>query len=418
MSDAWQVSSLDKCLSKVIDCRGKTPKKLGGDWSKFGYRAISANNVKFDGLDKLDSINHADEGLYRKWMKEEIKKGDLLLTSEAPSGQVMIWDSNEKIILSQRVFGLRVRENICNRYLKYYLQSPIGQKEIVRNNSGSTVAGISAKAFSNILVRYPSKEHQIKIGGLLYSLDQKIAYNNRINAELEAMVRTLYDYWFVQFEFPDENGKPYKSSGGKMIYNSTLKREIPVSWKAAPLSLITPISIESINPADLPGKEYRHFSIPVFDRMKTYGLEYGKSIGSNKFYVKGTDLLVSKLNPWFNRVVYAIDEPDQICSTEFVVWRCPADEIKNFLYLVATSQQFISHCVQAATGTSNSHKRVNPTIMMCYEMPYKNDVAEKFGLKIDSFLKKMIANQKETKELIQLRDWLLPMLMNGQITVT
>ncbi|MEQ6474696.1 restriction endonuclease subunit S [Comamonas sp. wu1-DMT] len=192
---------------------------------------MSANNVKFSGLDKLESINYADEDLYRKWMKEEVKKGDLLLTSEAPSGQVMLWDSDEKIVLSQRLYALRTNSTIDSVFLKYYLQSPFGQKEIFRNNSGSTVAGISAKTFSNILVRHPEMTAQKKIGCLLYSIDKKIDCNNRINAELEAMAKTLYDYWFVQFNFPDTNGKPYKFSGGKMVYNATLKREIPEGWR-------------------------------------------------------------------------------------------------------------------------------------------------------------------------------------------
>jgi type I restriction enzyme S subunit len=236
MKNDWQVTPLAKCLSKVIDYRGRTPKKLGGDWAIEGYRALSANNVKFSGLDKLDSVNFVDENLYKKWMKDEVKRGDLLLTSEAPSGQVMVWDSDEKIVLSQRLYALRTAPEICNKFLKYYLQSPAGQKEIFRNNSGSTVSGISAKTFTNILIRHPEKSCQEEIGETLYLLDQKINLNNRINAELNAITKALYDYWFVQFDFPDANGKPYKSSGGKMIYAPNLKREIPAGWESGPLS--------------------------------------------------------------------------------------------------------------------------------------------------------------------------------------
>ena len=103
-------TSLSKCLSLIIDYRGRTPKKLGLDWSDDGYRAISANNVKFSGLTKIDDIKFGNQELYDLWMKKEVKKGDLLLTSEAPSGQVMIWDSDEKIILSQRLYALRVND--------------------------------------------------------------------------------------------------------------------------------------------------------------------------------------------------------------------------------------------------------------------------------------------------------------------
>lgn len=417
MSNSWDLTPLSECLSKVIDYRGRTPKKLGLEWSTKGYRALSANNVKFDGLERLESISYADENLYKKWMKDEVLRGDLLLTSEAPSGQVMLWDSDEKIVLSQRLYALRANEQFDEKFLKYYLQSPMGQKEIFRNNSGSTVSGISAKAFSNILVRHPCKSAQEKIGHILYSIDKKIDCNKRANAELETMAKALYDYWFVQFDFPNSNGKPYKSSGGKMIYSPALARDIPDGWAETSLAEITPISNESINPSSDPNKEFRHISIPVFDIKKTYGIELGKTIGSNKFTVIHNDLLVSKLNPWFNRVVYATNELDQICSTEFVVWRSPTKNIKNFLFLIATSQQFISHCVQSATGTSNSHKRVNPAVMMRFKIPYEHDLAEKFGKLVEPILSKLFVNQQENQQLAELRDWLLPMLMNGQVTV-
>ncbi|MCY1537440.1 hypothetical protein D9M68_729350 [compost metagenome] len=203
-----------------------------------------------------------------------------------------------------------------------------------------------------------------------------------------------------------------------MAYNPILKREIPEGWNATPLSKITPVSNQSVNPADYPDKVFRHFSIPVYDATKTFGLEAGETIGSNKFTVKDNDILVSKLNPWFSRVIYAMEEEDLICSTEFVVWRTPNSNIKNFLYMVATSPQFIAHCTQSATGTSNSHKRVNPGVMMRFPVPFNLEVAKALGEKLDPMIKTIIINQRENTGLARLRDWLLPMLMNGQVTVT
>ena len=201
----------------------------------------------------------------------------------------------------------------------YYLLSCLGR---IRTSDKSAVPGVNRNELHELAIpAITDRNQQKKIAAVLSALDTKIDCNNRINAELEAMAKTLYDYWFVQFDFPDANGKPYKSSGGKMVYNATLKRDIPAGWRATTLASITPISNDSLNPADFPEKEFKHFSIPVFDATKTYGLELGQTIGSNKFTVLGTDLLVSKLNPWFSRVIYAMDETDQICSTELVVWR-------------------------------------------------------------------------------------------------
>lgn len=299
-------------------------------------------------------------------------------------------------------------------YFAYYLLKNIDFSKL---NSGSAQPSLNRNYVYPTKITVPKPPEQRKIAAVLAALDAKIDCNKRINAELEAMAKSLYGYWFVQFDFPGANGNPYKSSGGKMVYNTSLKREIPEGWAAAPLSSITPVSNESLNPADFPDKSFKHFSIPVFDVTKTYGVELGQSIGSNKFTVLGVDLLVSKLNPWSNRVVYAMDEADQICSTEFVIWRSPSENLKNFLFLIATSQQFISHCVQSASGTSNSHKRVNPSVMMRFELPYEEKVAAEFGKVIDPILKKLIVNQRENQYLAQLRDWLLPMLMNGQVMV-
>jgi type I restriction enzyme S subunit len=299
-------------------------------------------------------------------------------------------------------------------YFAYYFLKNLDFSKL---NSGSAQPSLNRNYVYPLKISIPLPSEQKNIAAILSALDAKIDCNNRINAELEAMAKTLYDYWFVQFDFPDANGKPYKSSGGKMVCNATLKREIPEGWCATTLASITPISNDSLNPADFPEKKFKHFSIPVFDATNTYGLELGESIGSNKFTVLGTDLLVSKLNPWFSRVIYAMDEADQICSTELVVWRCPTNALKNFLYLIATSPQFIAHCVQSTTGTSNSHKRVNPTVMMRFDLPYQKEVAEKFGQKISPILVKLIINQRENQQLAELRDWLLPLLMNGQVTV-
>lgn len=270
----------------------------------------------------------------------------------------------------------------------------------------------------NLEFEIPSdKEIQKHIAAALSSLDDKIELSYRINLELEAIAKIVYNYWFVQFDFPDESGKPYKSSGGKMIWNEELKREIPDKWKIKSLIEITDISIEQLNPLEKPSKEYKHYSIPVFDETGTYRIETGDKIKSNKFIVKNTDILVSKLNPWFNRVVYSTDESDTICSTEFVVWRTKNIQIKNFLYMTAKDSTFVTYCTQSATGTSNSHRRVDPNIMMNYRIALDEKTAERFGEILDSSIKMYVKNLNESKNFSDLRDWLLPMLMNGQVKV-
>jgi type I restriction enzyme S subunit len=308
---------------------------------------------------------------------------------------------------------IKAKEGYNTKYLFYYLNL-IDFKPFI---TGSAQPKLTKDNLNSIPLIIHDKIFQKPIAKVLSDIDAKIEVNNQINQELEAMSKTLYEYWFVQFDFPNEQGKPYKSSGSKMVYSQELKREIPEGWEVRPLAKITSISNDSINPMLSPDKEFKHYSIPVLDATNTYGLEKGDDIRSNKFTVSEADILVSKLNPWFSRVVYATNEPGLICSTEFVVWRTSDSNIKNYLYVLARGEHFITHCTQSATGTSNSHKRVNPKVMMRYKVAFQSELIQKFGKIIDPWIKLSINKQRENKELIILRDWLLPMLMNGQVRV-
>lgn len=418
MNNIWKITPLEDCLSKIIDYRGKTPKKLGGDWTKSGFRVLSANNVKFNGLEKLDSVNFVDQNLYSKWMKEEVKRGDLLLTSEAPSGQVMVWNSDEKIVLGQRLFALRVNKEINNRYLKYYLQSSIGQKEIFRNNSGSTVSGISAKTFGNILIRHPDIFYQEKIGDFLYSLDKKIEINNLINTELEAMAKTLYDYWFVQFDFPDANGKPYKSSDGKMVYSPILKREIPEGWRISKVGSVTKTELggtpstkvdsywENANIPWLSSAETASFPVVSAEQMVTQSgidnsaatlLPKGTVVISIVRYIRPSILGIDAAT---NQSVVGIRENENLKKSFIYPYFC--NEVPRLMGLRGGAQQ-----PHINKGTIDDSPIVIPS----------PDILESYYKFADLFYKEIINIAFQNKELTKLRDWILPMLMNGQITV-
>lgn len=353
--------------------------------------------------------------------KDYLAKGDVVFVrsngNKALVGRSLYIDREVRALFSGFCIRARISSDaVLNRFFAYFTKTPLFRRQAA-SSIGTNINNLNQGVLSRIEVPLYPIDTQERIVAVLSALDAKIDLNNRINAELEAMARTLYDYWFVQFDFPDENGRPYKSSGGKMVYNPVLKREIPEGWEVRRLSEIVPVGKDSVDPSRTPERIFRYYSIPEFDKTGDHDLEYGGSIGSNKFTVSGTDLLVSKLNPWFNRVVYATSEPDQICSTEFVVWRSDNEEEKNFLFSVATSQQFIAHCVGSATGTSNSHKRVNPKVMMQFAIPFQERIARRLGEIVAPTAKLIAKNRREKKQLTKLRDWLLPMLMNGQVTV-
>lgn len=362
-----------------------------------------------------------DYGEFRGGTK--FRNGDTLLAKITPclengkTAFVNCLQEDEIGFGSTEFIVLRAKENIDERFLYYLSISPEFRKQaisLMEGTSGRKRVNENALKISDFLI--PDLEEQRKIANILSAIDDKIQTNNQINQELEAMANSLYDYWFIQFDFPDQNGKPYKSSGGKMVYHPELKREIPEGWGVEKLSSLLEIGRETINPIKTPKEEFKYYSIPEFDTTGTYSLERGESIKSNKFKVEKNDLLVSKLNPWFNRVIYNLEE-NAISSTEFIVWKTFNRFEKNFLYQVATSEGFIEYCTRFATGTSNSHKRVSPDIMVGFQIPFEKTYIQKFGEITGSIRTQVLQNNEQNQELTQLRDWLLPMLMNGQVKV-
>ena len=308
---------------------------------------------------------------------------------------------------------IKAKNDNNTRYLFYYLNLLNFTPFI----TGSAQPKLTQDNLNAIPLYIHGSDAQRDIADTLFTLDSKIAINLKINDELEKLIKTIYNTWFIQFDFVNEYGKPYKYSGGKMIWNEILKREIPEYWECKTLSDFVSIGKDQIDPQISPEKLFRHYSIPNFDKFGSYALENGSTIKSNKFIIRTLDVLVSKLNPWFSRVVYAQHEDDQISSTEFVVWRPEDLPTKNYLYMLAKDNSFIQYCVQSSSGTSHSHKRINPEVMMDYPIAYNSKLIKQFGELINPLLTKYFKNKEQNILLSALRDWLLPMLMNGQAVI-
>ena len=180
----WTEYTVADVILTVIDYRGKTPKKLGGDWSESGYRALSAKNIKTGKIVQEDSIRYVSEKMYRCWMKEEIQNGDILITSEAPFGQIYYWDSYEKIVLSQRLFALRVNNTFYPKYIYFYMISSLFQAELDCRATGTTVVGLRQPELLKCKICAPDYQEQKRIADTLWSIEQKINNNEMINNNL------------------------------------------------------------------------------------------------------------------------------------------------------------------------------------------------------------------------------------------
>lgn len=354
----------------------------------------------------------------------QLKKGQVALTKDSETRDdigisTYIADDFDDVILGYHCALITPNKDILyGRYLNALLQTDYAKKYFACNASGSGQRyALSIEALNSLPVPVIPLQEQKRIGEIFSALDKKIELNKRINQNLETMAKQVYDYWFVQFDFPNKDGKPYKSSGGEMIWNEKLKRMIPKEWTNANIYQLASISKETVNPQARPNELFKHYSLPEYDKTGTYAEEYGIDVQSAKFIVTNNCILVSKLNPWTSRVICGNRESNQICSTEFVVWNPVSLKTKGFLFMLAKSVKFIEYCTQGATGTSHSHRRINPELMMKFDFPYNSEIAIKFSLLIENIIVHLHNNIAQLKVLTKQRDELLPLLMNGQIII-
>ncbi|MFH0785050.1 MAG: restriction endonuclease subunit S [Pseudomonadota bacterium] len=306
------------------------------------------------------------------------------------------------------------------RYI-YYLLSCLGR---IRTSDKSAVPGVNRNELHEMAVPViEDTKQQDKIADVLSAFDSKVELNNRINVELEAMAKILYDYWFVQFDFPDKDGKPYKSSGGRMVFNPTLKREIPVGWDDGTLDDIgqiiggsTPSTKKPDNfttkgtPWITPNDLSNNLGHKFIARGAQDVTEAGIKDASLKKHPAGTVLLSSRAPIGYMAIAreelttnqgFKSFIPNNGYSTTFIYFT-----IKNSLKTIA--QYASGSTFQEISGS------VLKTVRVC--LP-SSDIVELITKTVAPIFKRQDFLEQENQQLTQLRDWLLPMLMNGQVTV-
>ena len=314
------------------------------------------------------------------------------------------------------------------KFMAFYLRSPLFRRTIINNTVMTLRASFNEAMFSYLGIMLPDFDTQKKIGDFLYSLEKKKQINNQINQELEAMAKTLYDYWFVQFDFPDQNGKPYKSSGGKMVYNPELKREIPEGWGVEKLkdklSVSRGISYKTENIKDNIGTPMINLaSIDINRNYKSTGLKYFNGEYLKEKIVSGGDLLIACTDLTRNAdivgspIIVPFDEQKYVFSMDLAKIDSKVDFInKYYLYSTLRTEHYHNYIKKWASGTNVLHLNLDGMNWYSISVP-PIELQEEYSQIILNFSKKTNKNIQENQELTQLRDWLLPMLMNGQMKV-
>lgn len=418
----WEYVDAKVYYEKVTDGTHDSPKRR-----EIGEYLITSKHIKNREIDfpnayyiSLDDYNKINE-------RSKVDQWDVIISMIGEYCGFCYIEKNEKINYAVKNVGLfKTGDKSKAEWLYYYLNSSEGKARLLSAKTGSSQPYITLGALRDLKIKINTEENSMyKIVEVLSNIDNKIDLNNKINSELELMAKTLYDYWFVQFDFPNEEGKPYKSSGGAMAWNEELKREIPVGWEVENIE-------DNCTIVDcLHSKKPELF----FEHEKYYLLQLNNILDnglldlSEKYYVTKSDY-----EEWTSRI--EIENNDIVITN---AGRVAANaQIPNYVKtgigrnITAIRPQKVSPTYLSLAFRGLDLKRqikwntdsgafftslnVKGIKKFHITRPPKN-IEDKFEKMVYPFRTKREQNQKQNQELSSLRDWLLPMLMNGQVSV-
>jgi Restriction endonuclease S subunits len=378
------------------------PEQAGHGFPFVSFSTVFNNQFLPDALPDLMDTSEKERGTY------SVKEGDIFLTRTSETLDELGMSSVAASDIPNATYSgflKRLRPTQSNisyhKFMAFYLRSKLFRKTMTNNAIMTLRASLNEQIFSYLDLLLPEYAEQKKIGDYLYLINQKIALNNQINTELEAMAKLIYDYWFVQFDFPDANGKPYKSSGGKMVYNEALKREIPEGWGDSKLGDICDlyqsktISGKEMNPE---GKHLVYGANGIVGRYDSYNHEQCVVTITCRGNSCGT---INSTRPfsWITGNAMVVSPKQDYISIDYLL---------NALYWTNVSA--------AITGSAQpqiTRENLAPTKMLA---PDPAIAIEYFNFTKINHAKRLNI-QLQNDQLTELRDWLLPMLMNGQVTV-
>ena len=399
--------SLSSITSKIGS--GSTPRGGNSVYSDSGISFIRSQNV-LDMDFSTENLAFINDEQAEKLNNVIVEKNDILLniTGDSIARCTVVPEEILPARVNQHVSIIRCKNTEESKYVMYYLQYM--KKYLLQiSKVGGTRNALTKEAIGKLPIKISDDCN--KISKILDNIDQKIQTNNQINQELEAMAKALYDYWFVQFDFPDQNGKPYKSSGGKMVYNQELKREIPEGWEVENLFNVAevqygyPFSTDYFNST---GE-----GVPVIrirDILGNDTTNYSTEEVEDKYKINVGDVLIGMdgnfhMNYWIK----------EDCYLNQRVVKVNSDKLPNMV-LKYQIEPFIKLREKSVSRTTVGHlsdKDLKAINVILPKEKYLSPIFERF----ENILKNIIINQQQNQELTQLRDWLLPMLMNGQVKV-
>jgi len=362
-------------------------------------------------MDKLGTFERKIKGfVFTEYQSgPKFRNNDTLVAKITPclengkTAFVNILDKEEVAFGSSEFIVLRNNKLSDAKFIYYLARSPYFREKAISCMEGTSGRKrVNETALKHLNIKIPPIETQQKIAKILSDIDDKIEVLHQINDNLAELSKTIYDYWFVQFDFPDENGKPYKSNGGKMVYNEVLKREIPEGWEAEKLkkyAFIKKGTLITEKQANTNG------NIKVVSAGLDFSYYHDKSnFLENTITISASGANAGFINFW-REPIFACD-----CTT------VRGNNLTETLYIYQFLKILQDYIYQQAKGSAQPHIYPKDIEDLNIIIPNENEI-KKYGEYVNDLNQKILLNLKEIQHLQSLRDWLLPMLMNGQISV-
>ena len=410
---------------------------ISGDWGKefpdekhktkvFCVRGADINDLNIGKIENLP-VRYVKEASKDKFLE----KGNIIIEISGGSptqstGRVAFLENiDREVVCSNFCRALKIKKEYSPKYVFYLLQNIYNSG--VFFNFESKTSGIKNllynSAFENIKVPNQDYSSQQKIENVITVIDKKIQLLHQINDNLAELAKTIYDYWFVQFDFPDENGKPYKTSGGKMVYNNVLKREIPEGWEVKRIEDYC----KSSGGYAFKSSEWKKSGNPI---IKIKNIQENNSLNiedidfvdmsktiDEKFKANAGDVVIAMTGATIGKFAI-VPKTDNGFYVNQRVGIFKLNEFKKLPFLINTLNQdyFRKNIIEISCGAAQpniSNEQINNIELI---LPISN-IVEKFNSRMTICYEKIIQNRYKVYHLQSLRDWLLPMLMNGQISV-
>ncbi|ENM3904372.1 restriction endonuclease subunit S [Vibrio cholerae] len=430
---SFEYENLENLNIQLIDGdRGKNYPKQS-EFQESGYCLfLSAKNVTKSGFQFSEKV-YVSEERHNLLRAGKLERYDIVLTTRGTIGNVAFYDNSvldDVVRVNSGMLILRAKTTVWNpRFLYFLFTSKIIQEQISSLTSGSAVPQLPAKDLRKFLLPKVPMGVQNYIVKVIGDLSDKLKINDQTNQTLEEMAQAIFKSWFVDFDpvkakMNGEQPEGMDAATASLFPEKLVESElglIPEGWKVDSLAKIAKLDTTSVNPAKEPEIIWEHFSIPAFDAGCYPSFDTGESIKSGKYAVKDNSVLVSKLNPRFQRIWLPLPTMSEkaICSTEFMQFVPNCSAFKAYLYNLVKSTPFQNELLNTVTGTTGSRQRAQPKqVAKAQVVIPSSKLMEIYCQKVDAMLSLSQQNIRQNIELAKLRDTLLPKLLSGEIELS